>query len=63
MLLQKDHTQNSFKQIGILRSLGDEMGMIPDGSVDVVVVTLVLCSVNSIDKVLREILRVLTPVS
>lgn len=39
------------------------MGMIPDGSVDVVVVTLVLCSVNSIDKVLREILRVLTPVS
>ncbi|KAK4303936.1 hypothetical protein Pmani_024090 [Petrolisthes manimaculis] len=40
---------------------GDDMGMIDEGSVDVVVVTLVLCSVNNIGKVLREILRVLAP--
>ena len=36
---------------------------VADSSVDVVVMTLVLCSVSDPDKVLRQVLRVLVPVS
>ncbi|XP_042871284.1 methyltransferase-like protein 7A [Penaeus japonicus] len=39
----------------------DAMHMIEDGSVDAVVITLVLCSVDRIDKILREVRRVLAP--
>lgn len=39
------------------------MDMVKDNSVDVVVVTLVLCSVDKVEATLKEILRVLTPVS
>lgn len=46
---------------GIIVTTGDKMEMISDNSVDVVVMTLVLCSVDNIDEVLREILRVLAP--
>lgn len=39
------------------------MDVIKDNSVDVVVVTLLLCSLNNVQATLKEILRVLTPVS
>lgn len=42
---------------------GEDLHQIPDGSMDVVVSTLVLCSVGSIQKVLGEVLRVLRQVS
>uniref|UniRef100_A0A8B9CSX2 Methyltransferase type 11 domain-containing protein n=1 Tax=Anser brachyrhynchus TaxID=132585 RepID=A0A8B9CSX2_9AVES len=38
---------------------GEDLHQIPDGSMDVVVSTLVLCSVSSVRKVLAEVLRVL----
>lgn len=40
---------------------GENMHQVADGSVDVVVCTLVLCSVNSQEKILREVHRVLRP--
>lgn len=42
---------------------GEDMGSVEDNSVDVVVATLVLCSVNNIPKTLREAHRILRPVS
>ena len=39
------------------------MKMIESNSVDAVVMTLVLCSVDSIEQILQEIKRVLAPVS
>lgn len=45
----------------IIVSTGEEMYMVPDDSVDVVVVTLVFCSVQDTPRVLRQILRVLVP--
>ena len=39
------------------------MDMVPDGSVDAVVITLVLCSVKDIKKIVQQVLRVLVPVS
>uniref|UniRef100_A0A8D0HL82 Methyltransferase type 11 domain-containing protein n=1 Tax=Sphenodon punctatus TaxID=8508 RepID=A0A8D0HL82_SPHPU len=42
---------------------GEDLRPVADGSVDVVVCTLVLCSVHSVDAVLREVLRVLRLVS
>nr|XP_045009619.1 methyltransferase-like protein 7A [Jaculus jaculus] len=40
---------------------GEDMHQVADGSVDVVVCTLVLCSVESPEQILREVLRVLRP--
>lgn len=40
---------------------GEDMSMVPDNSIDVVIVTLVLCTVKDVDKVLQEIKRVLAP--
>ncbi|XP_037068056.1 methyltransferase-like protein 7A [Pollicipes pollicipes] len=40
---------------------GESMPSVADSSVDVVVVTVVLCSVAHVDQMLREILRVLVP--
>ncbi|XP_034442117.1 methyltransferase-like protein 7A [Hippoglossus hippoglossus] len=40
---------------------GEDMGSIEDGSVDVVVCTLVLCSVTSVQQTLRETHRMLRP--
>ncbi|XP_066946308.1 thiol S-methyltransferase TMT1A-like [Macrobrachium rosenbergii] len=40
---------------------GEDMSMVPDNSIDVVVVTLVLCTVRDVDKTLSEIKRVLAP--
>lgn len=42
---------------------GEDMKQVTDGSMDVVVCTLVLCSVQSVKKVLQEVHRVLRPVS
>ncbi|XP_052665821.1 putative methyltransferase-like protein 7A [Harpia harpyja] len=40
---------------------GEDLHQIPDGTMDMVVCTLVLCSVTNIKKVLMEVLRVLRP--
>ncbi|KAM9410734.1 methyltransferase-like protein 7A [Pholidichthys leucotaenia] len=40
---------------------GEDMGAVEDGSVDVVVCTLVLCSVKDIAQTLREVHRILRP--
>ncbi|XP_074530601.1 thiol S-methyltransferase TMT1A-like [Halichoeres trimaculatus] len=40
---------------------GEDMGAIEDESVDIVVCTLVLCSVKDISQTLREVLRILRP--
>ncbi|KAG7160119.1 methyltransferase-like protein 7A isoform X2 [Homarus americanus] len=45
----------------IIVSTAEEMDMVPDNSVDVVVSTLVFCSVGNTEKILQQILRVLTP--
>lgn len=44
-------------------AFGEDMKQLADGSMDVVVCTLVLCSVQSPRKVLQEVQRVLRPVS
>lgn len=46
-----------------LVAAGEDLHQVPSGSVDVVVCTFVLCSVQSISGTLREALRVLRPVS
>lgn len=46
-----------------LVAAGEDLHQVPSGSVDAVVCTLVLCSVNSVSSTLREVLRVLRPVS
>lgn len=40
----------------------EDMSEIPDGSVDVLVGTMVFCQVKDIEKTFKEILRVLVPV-
>lgn len=45
----------------ILKTTGEKMDEVPDNSVDVVVMTLVLCSVSETEKILQQILRVLVP--
>jgi ubiquinone/menaquinone biosynthesis C-methylase UbiE len=41
----------------------EDMKGVPDNSIDVVVSTMVLCSVRSVDGALKEVHRVLAPVS
>ncbi|KAG7175849.1 Methyltransferase-like protein 7A-like 1 [Homarus americanus] len=45
----------------IIVTTGEEMDQVESNSVDVVVMTLVLCSVGHTDKILQQILRVLVP--
>ncbi|XP_068248931.1 thiol S-methyltransferase TMT1A-like [Palaemon carinicauda] len=45
----------------IIQTTGEDMDMIPDNSIDVVVVTLVFCSVQDTIKILKNILRILAP--
>jgi len=45
----------------IIVGFGEDMDMVPSDSVDAVVMTLVLCSVNDTDKVLKQVHRVLVP--
>lgn len=44
-------------------AFGEDMKVVPDDSVDVVVCTLVLCSVRNVQQVLQEVRRVLKTVS
>lgn len=44
-----------------LVAAGEDLHQVPSGSVDAVVGTLVLCSVNSVSSTLKEVLRVLRP--
>lgn len=46
-----------------LVAAAEDLRQVPSGSVDAVVCTLVLCSVTSVSSALREVLRVLRPVS
>ncbi|XP_023391235.1 methyltransferase-like protein 7A [Pteropus vampyrus] len=48
---------------GFVVAAGENMHSIADGSMDVVVCTLVLCSVKNQEQFLREVCRVLRPVS
>ncbi|KAM9859386.1 uncharacterized protein ACBR49_009615 [Aulostomus maculatus] len=54
-----DNDQLSYEKFVV--SSGEDMKVIDDGSVDVVVCTLVLCSVNNIPQTLREAQRMLRP--
>ncbi|XP_035426244.1 putative methyltransferase-like protein 7A [Cygnus atratus] len=44
-----------------LTAAGEDLHQVPSGSVDAVVCTLVLCSVQSVNSTLKEVLRVLRP--
>lgn len=61
--LLKSLSENRHLELeGLVVASGEELRQIPDGTVDVVVCTLVLCSVADSKKVLTEVLRVLRPV-
>jgi ubiquinone/menaquinone biosynthesis C-methylase UbiE len=47
----------------LLHCSAENMSDVPDGSIDAVVSTLVLCSVSDVKQVLSEVKRVLAPVS
>jgi len=51
----------NIKSEEIIVGFGEEMDMVPDCSMDAVVITLVLCSVNDVKKVLEQAKRVLVP--
>ena len=50
-------------EVNVIGSTGEEMTGIEDNSVDVVVVTLVLCSVGDAHRIMKQVVRVLVPVS
>nr|XP_045611247.1 methyltransferase-like protein 7A [Procambarus clarkii] len=59
-----DNNRKKFPNIhseDIIVSTGENIDMVADNSIDVVVSTLVLCSVDNINKVIQQILRVLAP--
>ncbi|KAG8452599.1 hypothetical protein GDO86_004400 [Hymenochirus boettgeri] len=56
-LAENDHI--NFQRF--LVSPGEDMAQVADGSMDVVVCTLVLCSVKEVEAILTEVLRVLRP--
>ncbi|KFQ25371.1 Methyltransferase-like 7A, partial [Merops nubicus] len=58
-LLKSLSENQHLKLEGLVVASGEDLQEIPDGAVDVVVGTLVLCSVGSVRRVLREVLRVL----
>ncbi|XP_005986258.1 methyltransferase-like protein 7A [Latimeria chalumnae] len=55
----KENEHLKFEQF--LVASGEDLKGVPDGSVDVVVCTLVLCSVLNVQGVLQEVIRVLKP--
>lgn len=62
--LKKNMSSNDHLQFErFVVATGEDLGSVGDESVDVVVCTLVLCSVRSIPQTLREAYRVLRPVS
>ena len=50
------------KNVSVVQGFAEDMGSVPTESVDAVVCTFVLCSVDSVPDVLREVKRVLKPV-
>ncbi|XP_039207956.1 methyltransferase-like protein 7A [Crotalus tigris] len=61
-ILLENMAQNTHLQFkNFVVGFAEDISSVPDGSVDVVVGTLVLCSVNNAQAVLKEILRVLRP--
>lgn len=59
-----NENRSKFPQIKseeIIVSTGEEMNMVADESVDVVVISLVLCSVGDTKQILKQVLRVLVP--
>lgn len=61
--LTKNMVQNKHLEYGhFIVTSGEDLSQIPDASMDVVVSTLVLCSVNNVEAVLREVRRVLKSV-
>ncbi|KAL7989685.1 hypothetical protein Chor_012351 [Crotalus horridus] len=63
-VLLENMAQNTHLQFkNFVVGFAEDISLVPDGSVDVVVGTLVLCSVNNAQTVLKEVLRVLRPVS
>ncbi|XP_069177228.1 thiol S-methyltransferase TMT1A-like isoform X2 [Procambarus clarkii] len=52
---------NAIKILEIGVGTAENMDMVADNSIDVVVSTLVLCSVENINKIIQQILRVLAP--
>ncbi|KAM5289435.1 thiol S-methyltransferase TMT1B [Ctenodactylus gundi] len=60
--LKKSMAENRHLQYEqFIVAAGEDMKQVADGSMDVVVCTLVLCSVQSVRKVLQEVHRVLRP--
>ena len=57
---QKDHPHIKMEKFVV--GFAEDMSNIEDGSIDIVVSTMVLCSVRSIPRALKEIQRVLAPV-
>ena len=57
---QKEHPHIVMKRFVV--GFADDMKEVEDNSIDIVVSTMVLCSVRSIEGALNEILRVLAPV-
>ncbi|XP_015277159.1 PREDICTED: methyltransferase-like protein 7A [Gekko japonicus] len=58
--LAKSMVQNKHLEYGqFITTSGEALSQVPDASVDVVVSTLVLCSVKNVEAVLREVCRVL----
>ncbi|XP_051865657.1 putative methyltransferase-like protein 7A [Pristis pectinata] len=60
-LRQSDTENKHVKLETFIQASGEDMHQVASGSIDVVVCTLVLCSVRNIDLVLKEIIRVLRP--
>jgi len=59
-----DRNRSKFSNIKseeIIVGFGEDMNMVEDNSIDAVVITLVLCSVKGVKKVLEEVKRVLVP--
>ncbi|XP_072104747.1 thiol S-methyltransferase TMT1A-like [Mobula birostris] len=60
--LQESDAENKHVKIEkFIQTSGEDMGLVASGSIDAVVCTLVLCSVQDIDLVLKEVMRVLKP--
>ena len=58
---QKEHPHIVMKRFVV--GFAEDMKEVEDNSIDIVVSTMVLCSVRSIQKTLNEVQRVLAPVN
>lgn len=53
--------QNKFKRVKFIQGVAEDMGEVETGSIDVVIMSWVLCSVSDTSKALKEVHRVLRP--